>query len=106
MAKQDFDVQGAIKAVEEANDGVKFHEKICTAIDKSSDIQAKIKHLIWGTVKEKFLFFLITLLLLLGSNFLIGLAQEWGRKVAVQNSQNNIVPPPDIRPATTSQKGL
>lgn len=62
--------------------GEKFYEKICIAIDKSVPTQNKIKSLIWSAIKEKFLWFIGALIVLLGSNFIISFIREWAKKVA------------------------
>jgi len=75
MAKNDFDAPSAIKKVEEANEGVNFDKKLLESVERSIPIQKKIKSLIWSATRVKLLFFLIAVIFLLGSNFLIGFVQ-------------------------------
>ncbi len=76
--QNDFDAKNAIKEVADANDGVAFDNKLKASICRSADVQKEIKGLVWQAVKDKFLWFVGALILLLASNFLIGMAQTWG----------------------------
>jgi len=53
MVKNDFDAPGAIKKVEDANEGVNFDNKVKEAICRSTYVRDEIKAVVWILLKEK-----------------------------------------------------
>jgi len=51
--ENDFDVAGAIKKVEQDNDGINFDNKVKESIRRSVDVHAEIKCVVWSLLKEK-----------------------------------------------------
>lgn len=82
--QNDFDAKNAIKEVADANDGIAFDNKLKASICRSADVQKEIKNLVWQAAKDKFFWFIGALVLLLASNFLIGIVQELGRRIATR----------------------
>ena len=80
--KDDLNALDNIKRVENLEafrkefEGKEFDKKIIAAIEESSTLQKKIKSLIWETFKDKIVWVIITVIILLGYNFLSELARK------------------------------
>lgn len=73
--EDDLQASGNLKRIDDLEifrkefEGKEFDKKIITAIDESSTLQKKIKELIWDTFKDKIIWVILTVIVLLTYTF-------------------------------------